>query len=220
MPGVPKEGEMLAILGNRQQELLTLLLKNKSGLTVDELSRRLKITRNAVRQHVAALESDGLLTQGETRPSGGRPEQLYVLTDAGRELFPRHYSWFAELVVESIKEECGAKELRERLGAMGSRVAQQLRRQHSGLENRQQKVEKLSGIMEQLGYSTRNATVGGGAPVIEADNCIFHNLAVKNPEICQFDLALLSTFTDSKVDHLECMAKGGNACRFKFTPKR
>jgi hypothetical protein len=27
--------------------------------------------------------------------------------------------------------------------------------------------------------------------------------------VCQFDLALLSTFTDSKVEHLECMAKGG-----------
>ena len=210
---------MLSILGTRQQELLNLLLKNKRGLTVDELSKRLEITRNAVRQHLAALENDGLVTQGATRPSGGRPEQLYVLTDAGKELFPRHYSWFAQLIVESIKQESGADGLRERMGAMGSEVAQQLRRQYSGLENQQQKVEKLSEVMEQLGYSTQSATVVDGVPTIEADNCIFHNLAIKNPEICQFDLALLSTFTDSKIDHQECMAKGGNVCRFKFTPK-
>jgi len=49
---------------------------------------------------------------------------------------------------------------------------------------------------------------------------VFHDLARKNPEVCQFDLALLSTFADSKVDHEECMAKGGNVCRFKFSPKR
>jgi predicted ArsR family transcriptional regulator len=215
-----QEAEMLAILGNRQQALLTLLLKNKNGLTVEELSGRLKITRNAVRQHLAALDGDGLVTQGQTRPSGGRPEQLYLLTDAGRELFPRQYSWFAQLVVESIRQEYGPEELGERLGAMGTKVAKQLRSQHPDLEGRQKKVEKLTGIMEQLGYSARNATVGRGAPVIEADNCIFHNLAVKNPEICQFDLALLSTFTDSEVQHQECMAKGGNTCRFRFTPKR
>ncbi|MGZ8258025.1 MAG: helix-turn-helix transcriptional regulator [Methylotenera sp.] len=210
---------MLEILGIRQQELLNQLLKNKGGLTVDELSKRLEITRNAIRQHLAALENDGLVTQGASRPSGGRPEQLYVLTEAGKELFPRHYSWFAQLIVESIKREVGAEELRERMGAMGSEVAQQMRHQYSGLENQQQKVEKLSEVMEQLGYNTKSASVVDGAPVIEADNCIFHNLAIKNPEICQFDLELLTTFTDSKVDHQECMASGGNVCRFKFIPK-
>ena len=210
--------QMLEVLGNRQQELLKLLLRNKSGLTIDELSERLEITRNAVRQHVAALENHGLVTQGGTRPSGGRPEQLYVLTDAGGESFPRNYSWLAQLLVESLKEQDGTEGLRERLNTLGSAVARQLRRRHPGLENRQQKVEKLSELMQQLGYETRSTAVGG--PAIEADNCIFHSLAVKNPEICQFDLALLSTFTDSKVDHQECMARGGNVCRFKFVPRR
>lgn len=210
---------MLAILGARQQGLLNLLLKNKGGLTVDELSKRLEITRNAIRQHLAALENDGLVTQGETRPSGGRPEQLYVLTDAGKEFFPRHYSWFAQLIVESIKQESGDEGLRERMGAMGAEVARQLRQQHPSLENQPQKVEKLSEVMEQLGYNTQSTMGADGVPMIEADNCIFHNLAIKNPEICQFDLALMSVFTDSEIDHQECMASGGNACRFKFTSK-
>ena len=209
---------MLAVLGNRQQELLKLLLKNKTGMTVDELAERLEITRNAVRQHVAALKNHGLVTQGGTRPSGGRPEQLYMLTDAGKESFPRNYSWLAQLLIESLKEQDGAEGLRERLSTLGSAVARQLRGQHPGLQSRQQKVEKLSQLMEQLGYEARNAAAG--APSIEAYNCIFHTLAVKNPEICQFDLALLSTFTDSKVDHQECMARGGNVCRFRFVPKR
>ena len=51
-----------------------------------------------------------------------------------------------------------------------------------------------------------------------ADNCIFHDLAMKDPDIRQFDLALLSSLAGSKVDHQECMARAGNLCRFKFTP--
>ncbi|MBL0037532.1 MAG: HTH domain-containing protein [Nitrosomonadales bacterium] len=210
---------MLELLGNRQQELLKLLLKHKGGLTLEELSDYLKISRNAVRQHVSALENNGIVTEGVTRPSGGRPEQLYVLTDEGKEFFPRNYSWFAQLMVELIAQESGVAGLRERLGTMGVGVAQQLLSQNSVLKTREQKVEKLSGVMEELGYSTRSFAVNNDAPIIEADNCIFHNLAMKNPEICQFDLALLSTFTDSTVDHEECMAKGGNVCRFKFKAK-
>ena len=210
---------MLAVMGNRQQELLKLLLRNKSGLTVAELSERLKITLNAVRQHIVALELGGLVKQGETRPSGGRPMQLYLLTDKGRDLFPHHYAWFAQLVVESIKAEIGAEKLQGRLGAMGAQVARQLRIENAGLETQREKVEKLSEIMEDLGYDARNVTASDRASRIEADNCIFHELAMKTPEVCQFDLDLLATFTDSKVDHEECMAKGGNVCRFKFTPR-
>ena len=210
---------MLELLGSRQQALLKLLLKNKGGLTLDELSEYLKISRNAVRQHVSALENNGIVTEGVTRPSGGRPEQLYVLTDEGKEFFPRNYSWFAQLMVESIAQESGVAGLRERLGAIGEGVAQQLLSQNSVFKTREQKVEKLSEVMEELGYNTRSFAVDSDALTIEADNCIFHNLAMKNPEICQFDLALLSTFTDSTVNHEECMAKGGNVCRFKFTAK-
>lgn len=210
---------MLAILGNRQQDLLKALLRSKGGLTVVELAERLGITSNAVRQHLAALENEGLVTHGESRPSGGRPEQLYVLTAAGQELFPRHYSWFAQLVVESIRQEAGPEALRERLEGMGTGVARQLLGQNAGLADRRQRVERLAGIMEELGYETRQPDPAGAEPVIEADNCVFHKLAMDDPDICRFDLALLATFTDSAVDHEECMARGGNVCRFRFRPK-
>lgn len=210
---------MLEILGDRQKHLLRLLLKTKSGVTVDELAEGLKITRNAVRQHLAALESDGLVAPGATRPSGGRPQQLYALTAKGKEAFPRHYSWFAQLVVESIRREHGTEGMGERLSAIGSEVAGQLRSRFPALEAREQKVEKLAELMDQLGYNARSAATAEKAPVIEADNCVFHELAMKNPAICEFDLAMMGAFTDSRVDHQECMARGGNVCRFKFMPK-
>lgn len=210
---------MINVLGQRQQELLKLLLRNKGGMTVDELSRRLEITRNAVRQHLSALESDGLIEPGISRPSGGRPEQLYVLSDEGKEIFPRQYSWFAELVVESIRDEAGEEVLKERLDRMGKRIADQLRNETAPAANHHDQVEKLAGIMQSMGYATGGATVSEGESVIEADNCVFHNLAMKNPDICRFDLAMMSSFTDSEVDHQECMALGGNVCRFKFSAK-
>src|SRR4051794_22980810 len=104
-------GNMLEILGMRQKELLKLLLKNKGGLTADELAQQLTITRNAVRQHLASLENDRLVEKGGTRPSGGRPQQLYVLSANGHECFPRQYSWFAQLLLEAVQQEAGAEGL-------------------------------------------------------------------------------------------------------------
>jgi predicted ArsR family transcriptional regulator len=209
---------MLELLGNRRHELLKLMLRSKTGLTVEELSTGLSITRNAVRQHLAGLVADGLVAGGRTRPSGGRPERLYVLTDSGRESFPRRYSWFAALMVDSIKGEAGADGLRRKLSALGTSVARKLRTEFPGLTTRRRKIEQLSAVMEDLGYDTGGTTVNGNT--VEAFNCVFHDLARENPEVCQFDLALMSAFTDSNVDHVECMAKGGNVCRFKFSPRR
>lgn len=210
---------MAEVFGERRKQLLRHLLRNKSGATVDELSRALGVTRTAVRQHLAALMRDALVAPGAARPTGGRPEQLFVLTDMGKEAFPRHYSWFAQLLIEAMTKEHGATGVRTRLGRIASAVVAQLRQRMPSMNSRREKVEKLSTLMDELGYDAHMTKDVGGAPTIEADNCIFHELAMKNPEICHFDLALLSGFTGSKVELHECMARGGHVCRFRFTPR-
>ncbi len=206
---------MLDMLGDRQKALLRLLLKDKAGVTVDAMSERLGITRNAVRQHLAALENDDLVMKGASRATGGRPEQLYVLTEKGRECFPRHYAWFAELLIESVQRELGADQLAERLDAMGTRVGQQLRAQQGTPAQAAEAVQKLADIMQDLGYDA--ATVASAEPVIEANNCVFHTLAMRHPQVCSFDLALMAAYTGRAIEHQQCMATGGHVCRFKFS---
>jgi predicted ArsR family transcriptional regulator len=190
-------------------------------MSVDELSKGLEITRNAVRQHLSSLEGAGLVAAGTTRPSGGgRPQQLYVLTELGKESFPRQYSWLAQLVVASVSREEGGENMGKRLSEIGAGIAEQIRSQYPDLATHQEKVEKLAEVMDQLGYNAKNATLPSGETVIEADNCVFHQMAVKDLEICHLDRGLMETFTDSKVEHHECMARGGELCRFRFLPKK
>lgn len=208
---------MLEMLGSRQKDLLVLLLKNKAGLTADDISEQLGISRNAVRQHLAALENDRLLQRGETCATGGRPKQLYVLTDKGRECFPRHYSWFAELLVSSLVERAGAEGLSEQLGVLGRQVGQQLLAQHAHLLSPGvDRAAVLATLMDDLGYVARARSGARGEPFIEADNCVFHALAERHPEVCAFDLALMSTFTGQDIEHQECMARQGQVCRFRL----
>src|SRR4030095_12249605 len=106
------EVRMAEVFGERRKQLLRHLLRSQAGAAVDEIATAIGVTRTAVRQHLAALMRDGLVTRGAVRPSGGRPQQLYQLTDAGKEAFPRHYSWFAQMLVEAISDEHGVAGLR------------------------------------------------------------------------------------------------------------
>ena len=214
---------MLNTIGERQKQLLKLLRGSRPGLSVDELSKGLEITRNAVRQHLSSLEGAGLVAAGSTRPSGGgRPQQLYVLTELGKESFPRQYSWLAQLVLASVRREEGVENMGKRLSEIGAGIAEQIRAQYPDLntKTKEEKIDKLTEVMDQLGYNAKSAILPNGEKVIEADNCVFHQMAVKDMEICHLDRGLMETFTDSKVEQHECMARGGELCRFRFVSKK
>jgi len=211
---------MNEMFGERRKQLMRYLLRNKSGASIDELAQAIGVTRTAVRQHLASLIRDRLVASGAARASGGRPQQLFLLTDAGKEAFPRHYSWFAQLLVEEITNEHGPAGLRNRLGRIASAVVTQLQQQHpTHNAGNLEKIETLVTVMDELGYDARMGRPMDG-PTIEADNCVFHELAMTHPEVCHFDLALLSGYTGNKVELHECMSRGGRVCRFRFTPRQ
>src|SRR3990167_3352024 len=94
-------------MGRTQQDLLSALLYQPAGMSIDDLASHLAVTRTAIRQHLSALERDGLIVRGDTRPTGRRPEQLYLLSATGRELFPRQYQLLADLLIGEVAEVIG-----------------------------------------------------------------------------------------------------------------
>jgi predicted ArsR family transcriptional regulator len=203
--------------GKTQHVLLRELLRNKEGLTVDALAKILDVSRNAVRQHIMSLERDGLVAKGKTQPSGGRPEQLYVLTPAGEERFPRQYSWFSEMLLQILQAEFGSAGLEEKLLEMGRSVANSLMMRLPDKGNTSKLIAAIAEIMQEIGYDAV-AKTEDGEQEIEAHNCVFHKLATKCPQVCSFDLALLSSCSGREVEHRSCMVRGDDACRFRFVP--
>ncbi len=207
---------MIDSFGIRQQDILKYMLENKDGVTIDDLAQLLGISRNAVRQHLAGLERDALIKQLGARPSKGRPELLYGLANKGKESFPRRYSWFSELLMTALLKEAGSDGLSAKIAAMGESVAKELLDRQRPPESTAAAITELNNLMVELGYSSKVKINDAGELSIEASNCVFHDLAAKHPEVCQFDLALMKTLTKTKVCHDECMVRDGKVCRFKF----
>lgn len=198
-------------LGRTQQDLLNALLHHAGGMSIDELAEQLAVTRTAIRQHLAALERDGLVLRGETRPTGRRPEQLYQLTDHAREQFPRHYRLLASVLIEEVADIIGPVELASLMRRMGRKLA---------LDHERQVVDetKIVQHMNQTGYEAEVFFRSSDDKEIVAHNCVFHRLAAAYPVVCELDLAFIGTLGGAEVDHTECMVRGGKVCRFKLRP--
>lgn len=204
----------------RQQQILKLLLENKAGLSIDEIATALDISRNAVQQHFAVLEKDGYIQTGVFNKTAGRPVRRFVLTEAGINSFPKQYAWFSELILTDLKNEMGSDAFQRYLHKLASNLSQSLLPQFIG-KPPEERLDGLLNVMDSLGFQTKKLTNSdSNEPMIEACNCIYHDLAQKHEEICEFDRTLMSSLLDKDIEQVECMAKGGAVCCFKLINKK
>jgi DeoR family transcriptional regulator, suf operon transcriptional repressor len=200
--------------GNRQRELLEKLLFKKFGLTIDELAKELSISRNAVQQHTLALEKGGYIEKGKLTSTGGRPSQVYVLSEKGVDLFPKQYSWFSELLLGSLKSQLGTAGLEIKMEEIAKNLSGSLKPKLAGM-SLPEKIFEVSRIMQELGFETE-VDEGEELPAIVAHNCVYHHLAKEFEEVCQLDRSLLESLLENEIDHEECIIKGGEVCKFKI----
>jgi len=205
----------LARFGDTQQRLLRQLLQAGSGgSAVETLCERLRISHNAVRQHLTALIGQGVVERAAPQPTGGRPQARFALTAAGRELFPRNYGAIASALLSVLHGRLGDAEVGALLEELGTSVAatQPALEPDDGPGGL---ARALAQRLDALGYEALPARHGEEWQV-EAFNCVFHALARQHPQVCKFDLAFMEAATGRRIHHMECMVRGGHVCRFRL----
>ena len=213
MPGA----QGLARFGDTQQRLLRQLLMAREGLGVEALCERLRISHNAVRQHLTALTVRGLVERVQPHPTGGRPQARFALTAEGRELFPRNYGAIAAALLSQLHARLGEAEVGTLLQELGATVAATQAPLGTG-EGMEALARGLAQRLDALGYEALPARHGDDWQV-EAFNCIFHGLARQHPQVCKFDIAYLEAASGRRIHHMECIVRGGHVCRFRIGPE-
>lgn len=205
--------------GDTQQRLLAQLLDVKIGLSIDDLAQRLEISRTAVKQHLSGLERDGYVARGAARKTAGRPEQTFVLTDQGIDVFPKQYSWFSRVLLQTLRSRIGEADLGDFMFNLGIDMSAAALPRITG-KTRSERITEIIRIMNETGFVAK--AVGGdagGLARIECKNCVYHDLAKDHPEVCRFDIGFISGLMGAQVEQEECMQRdGGQVCRFRFIP--
>lgn len=200
-----------------RDRILDLLLKSEEPVGVQAVSTALGVSRNAAHQHIMALEREGLIERSAAIRTRGRPSQGYRLSAAGKATYPRQYALLARQMLGELSRHLGPEELRSTLQRIGRSLADSLRGEVGA--DPDDNIRRIAALMRELGYESR-AVEGDEGREIEAHNCVFHDLAVADPTICEVDLALLGSLSGRRVAHRRCMARGERSCRFAFGPPK
>jgi DeoR family suf operon transcriptional repressor len=209
--------QRLTVTGNSQKQVLSELLERKSGATLDELVTAVGLSRTAVNQHLMVLEREGFVRKAASRKTGGRPQHIYVLTEQGTNLFPKQYSWFSKLLIETLRDHLGEEQVNQYMYDLGVRKSAMLIPRLVG-KNRAERIDEIVKIMNETGFVARTVAAAGSEklPRVECKNCVYHDLSKDYPEVCRFDVGFLSGLMGAEVEHQTCMQRGGGACRFRF----
>jgi predicted ArsR family transcriptional regulator len=209
----------MAVQSTKSQILA--LLKRSGGCTVDELASALELARMTVRQHLATLERDNLVTAREVRRPTGRPHFVYSLTDKGEETFPKRYDRLADMLIDEV----GLLDSSEIEGLspadkkallfrkLARRIASQYAHRLEGKKSLEEQVPIVVDILQMESEFAEWRKLAEGFEIVRY-NCPYRRVAESQDEVCVWHLELLSQLLDGRVRAAEFQTRGGDCCRF------
>lgn len=182
---------------NTTRQLILACIKRLGDASVAELSQALDLTQVTIRHHLDNLRDEGFLAlAGQRRkPGPGRPEIAYHLTLPAYQSLPRNYESMLLPLLESIHETEASRNLEPLLSAAGSRIGQAYWVEMDAEQDDDLGLCKqdLTQYLEQHGYLPELLQTNSELALF-LHNCPFFEARVQHPQVCAFDLALISTW--------------------------
>jgi predicted ArsR family transcriptional regulator len=198
--------DLATVLGGTRGEIVSLVRQRVD--TVTDLARRLSISENAVRQHLLALERDGVLQAAGTRPSSRRPAQTYRLTDSAERFYARAY----EPVLAELGRLLGAGQTPEEVEALFASVADGLAVPSPGARF-EDRVQDAANALRSLGAVIAVEPASDGSVVLSGARCPLASLVSECPQACALGASLVAKITQAPVEE-HCQHTPHPACRF------
>jgi predicted ArsR family transcriptional regulator len=180
--------------------------------TATELSTELGLTANAVRQHLARLERDGLVAEAKARRGRTKPSQLFSLTHDGDRLFPQRYDVLLNAVLDEVRREGGADAVATIFRNIGERSARRHAHRFEG-KDAGQRVEEVAKILGEHGVLADVERLPEGF-VLREHNCPFKETAVSHPQVCTVVHTLMEESLSAKPLQRTSIARGDDTCEF------
>jgi len=183
--------------------------------TVNTLATQLRISDNAVRVHLIALERDGLIRRSGIVRSGtvGQPAAEYDLTTAGEQALSTAYPAALAALAAAAGERLDARARRSLFLEAGKRLAESMGTNDSG--SLQERAESCAALIDSLGGSAHVTNVKGSA-MIEGAGCPLAAAVRNESSTCYMIEALIEAHGGVHAEQL-CTHGDRPACRFRLT---
>lgn len=181
--------------------------------TVEELARKLHLTDNAVRAHLATLERDGLVRLSGVRRGARKPHFTYTLTADADRLFPKAYDALLNHLISVLKGRLSSREIEKVLREVGRAIAAKAPKGHSnGLDSR---VQNALRAFKSIGGAAK-VEKHEDMMVIKSNGCPLAAAVSVHPEVCRLAETLVAEIVKAPVEE-HCNREGRPQCRFEIS---
>ena len=191
-------------------QIVTML--RSSSCTVDELARKLGLTDNGVRAHLATLERDGLVRQSGLRRGPRKPHFMYTLTREADALFPKAYDDVLNQLIAVLKNRLQPGEIEDVLREVGRAVAADAPAESS--KTLQGRVQTALKVLTSIGGAAE-AKQQGDKIMICSTGCPLAAAVVVHPEVCRLAETLIAEIVKAPVKE-HCNREGRPTCLFEI----
>ncbi|TSA81152.1 transcriptional regulator [Deinococcus detaillensis] len=199
----------------RTKDKLLEAVKECDCATAQTLADKLGLSVPAIRRHLQDLQDAGHLDVRSEKPGGrGRPQHVYVLTEAGEATFPKAYASLCVDVLRHVDTLFGEGAVMRVLDARQLDLYELLApllSQHGDLGS---KLEALTEALCQHGYAAR-AYQERGQWYLSQRNCPAPAVAKAFPELCQTELSLYRELLGVPISRESRLSCGAAECRYK-----
>lgn len=201
--------------GSTRRMIMTLL-KKRGPLTIGALAEELGITEMGVRRHVLQLEQESLVRTKVVRQAMGRPMHVYSLTERAEDHFPKSYHNLALELLRELDHGSGVDAVNM---LFEGRKRRMLAQYSKVMESREleERVAELSTIQNAGGYMAEWSKEEDGSYTLREYNCPIRQVAAEYRKACECEQHLFEELLEAKVTRSECMAEGGQCCRYAIT---
>jgi predicted ArsR family transcriptional regulator len=198
---------------------ILIALKERGGMTADELAAKLSISSVAVRRHLTNLERDGLIDHEQVQRGMGRPSYVYHLTEAAHQIFPHNYDQLASYFLGAIQELYGQEAVDRIFEHRTRELAQSYRHLVNG-GSLPARLEQLTRLREADGYMPVWEKQEDGSYVLRQHHCPILHIAEGCREACAHELTLFVDLLDAEVTRQSHQVVGDTDCSYQIRPRQ
>jgi len=193
-------------------------LKRRGEATADELAETLAVSSSAVRQHLSALRSAGLIEARQERGQTGRPADRYHATERANPLFVTPDDLSIELL-ELVDDE--HPELVDRVFDRRRQRLVDDAEAHLAGTSIEERIAGVTELLDAQGYLCDWEQVGDGHFRINLHNCAIWAVASRFSQACASELEYLQgVLPDATVARVTHKTSGAHTCAYDIAVHR
>ena len=206
----------------KTRRAITKLLKTEGPIDSAKLAERLGLTAMGVRQHLYALQREGLVS-AETRPVPiGRPAKFWRLTREADRLFPEAYAELSVALIDSVKDAFGDEGLERVLTSRCARQRLDYRKRIRAEDSLEKKLQELAKVRTEEGYMAEVRAEDEGTFLLIENHCPICAAATACQGFCATELDLFRSVLGPgvSVERAEHIISGDHRCVYRVQPQK